>query len=355
MAGLGGFMGYALGAMDWDSTFIGEMLGGHVRAVFTVITFLFVICVSATLTAFSELPLDEIEKGIGFSDLGEQVQETTFTQVSDISYGTLRGEQVQETTFTQNGGTSAGDSKDVEGGHKFKPPMPPDLILPTIEEAPPSLKQYIVSIFQLPYSLRILCATNLFCWMAHVCYSLYFTDFVGESVFGGDPMAPPESESHALYEEGVRFGCWGMSMYSLSCACYSTIIDKLIKRFRAKRVYVGGLLFYSTGMMLMALTKSKFGVILFSWTAGVMYSTLFTMPYFEISLEGDPIVSTQIRGLGTDLAIVQAMVFLAQFCLSLGLGTVISLAGTTTVVVVVASLLAFCGALTAQHVLYLDL
>lgn len=23
--------------------------------------------------------------------------------------------------------------------------------------------------------------------MAHVCYSLYFTDFVGESVFGGDP------------------------------------------------------------------------------------------------------------------------------------------------------------------------
>jgi hypothetical protein len=47
----------------------GEMLGGHVRAVFTVITVLFVICVSATLTAFPELPLDEIEKGIGFADL----------------------------------------------------------------------------------------------------------------------------------------------------------------------------------------------------------------------------------------------------------------------------------------------
>jgi hypothetical protein len=49
------------------------------------------------------------------------------------------------------------------------------------------------------------------------------------------------------------------------------------------------------------------------------------------------------------------MVFLAQFSLSLCLGTIISVAGTTTVVVVVASSLAFCGALTATKVLYLDL
>lgn len=39
----------------------------------------------------------------------------------------------------------------------------------------------------MPASMRILCLTNLFCWMSLVCYSLYFTDFVGEAVFGGDP------------------------------------------------------------------------------------------------------------------------------------------------------------------------
>ncbi|XP_026682832.1 solute carrier family 45 member 4-like [Diaphorina citri] len=360
MAGLGGFMGYALGGIDWDNTFIGEMLGGHVRAVFTVITVLFVICVSATLTAFPELPLDEIEKGIGFADLKEDLKENSKIKPEDGSYGTLKPDEVEETSFSQNGSTSgvpkpSGVPKEVEG-RKFKPPIPPDIILPDVEEAPPSLKQYIVSIFQLPYSLRVLCATNLFCWMAHVCYSLYFTDFVGESVFGGDPMAPPESESHALYEEGVRFGCWGMSMYSLSCACYSTIIDKLIQRFRAKNVYVGGLLFYSTGMMLMALTKHKVRVVLFiTHSLFTLYSFLFLSFQFEISPEGDPLPSTQIRGLGTDLAIVQAMVFLAQFSLSLCLGTIISVAGTTTVVVVVASSLAFCGALTATKVLYLDL
>lgn len=50
-----------------------------------------------------------------------------------------------------------------------------------------SLLMYLKSIIKLPFSIRILCLTNLFSWMAHVCYSLYFTDFVGEAVFGGSP------------------------------------------------------------------------------------------------------------------------------------------------------------------------
>lgn len=101
------------------------------------------------------------------------------------------------------------------------------------EENAASLSHYLMSIVLMPHSLRMVCLTNLFCWMAHVCYSLYFTDFVGEAVFGGDPKAARGSELQMLYEEGVRFGCWGMAMYSLSCACYSLIIERLIRMFRS--------------------------------------------------------------------------------------------------------------------------
>ena len=51
-----------------------------------------------------------------------------------------------------------------------------------------SLREYLLSIVYMPHSLRMVCLTNLFCWMAHVCYSLYFTDFVGEAVYGGNPQ-----------------------------------------------------------------------------------------------------------------------------------------------------------------------
>ena len=44
---------------------------------------------------------------------------------------------------------------------------------------------YLWTIIYMPNSLRVLCLTNLFCWMSLVCYSLYFTDFVGEAVFKG--------------------------------------------------------------------------------------------------------------------------------------------------------------------------
>lgn len=162
------------------------------------------------------------------------------------------------------------------------PPLPPSFNEPSDAEHV-SLGYYLRSILHMPKSLRMVCLTNLFCWMSHVCYSLYFTDFVGEAVYGGDPKAPLGSSQQIAYEEGVRFGCWGMAMYSLSCSCYSLVIEELIKRYGAKKVYVGGLCFYSLGMALMALTRYRLSVLVFSWTAGVMYSTLFTMPYLLVA------------------------------------------------------------------------
>ncbi|XP_039968383.1 proton-associated sugar transporter A-like [Bactrocera tryoni] len=57
MAGLGGFMGYSMGAVDWDTTIIGQKLGGHIKTVFTLVTFIFIFCVTLTITSFKEIPL----------------------------------------------------------------------------------------------------------------------------------------------------------------------------------------------------------------------------------------------------------------------------------------------------------
>lgn len=70
---------------------------------------------------------------------------------------------------------------------------------------------------------------------------------------------------------------------------------------------------------------------------------------------GDAKVKNQVRGLGTDVAIISSMVFLAQFILSICMGTIVKLSGTTTAVVSVASFLSFCGSLAATQIMYLDL
>lgn len=51
-----------------------------------------------------------------------------------------------------------------------------------------TITQYLKGIFIMPRLMQMLCVTNLLSWMAFVSYCLYFTDFVGEAVFMGDPM-----------------------------------------------------------------------------------------------------------------------------------------------------------------------
>ncbi|KAI5637404.1 major facilitator superfamily domain-containing protein [Phthorimaea operculella] len=343
MAGLGGFMGYALGGVNWDETRLGDFFGGHVRAVFFLITLIFITCVSATITAFKEIPLTELDEQEEFKRLAqtERLQESF-----DVEEGA-------ENDILKKNNAMYGSLNQPENG-----PAPP----PPVHGGHLSLTHYLKSIVMMPASLRIVCLTNLFCWMAHVCYSLYFTDFVGESVFGGNPAAPVGSSSRADYEEGVRFGCWGMAMYSLSCACYSTIIERLIKRLGAKKVYVGGLCTYSLGMFMLCAIRAKAAVLLFSWTAGVMYSTLFTMPYLLVAHYhatgmwdsagggcGDE------RGIGTDVAVVSSCVFVAQLLVSVIMGFAVKAMGSTAAVVAVAACLASTAAFTATKITYLDL
>lgn len=117
MAGLGGFMGYSLGGINWDDTAIGIMLGGHVRAVFTLVTIIFIVCVSATVTSFREIPLWRLEapptKPPDFlkdedddDDDDDKQQEPETNETTDVldkssapksstSYGSLNQDQLQ--------------------------------------------------------------------------------------------------------------------------------------------------------------------------------------------------------------------------------------------------------------------
>ncbi|EFX86786.1 hypothetical protein DAPPUDRAFT_207948 [Daphnia pulex] len=355
MAGLGGSLGYAMGGINWDTTFIGVMLGGHVRAVFTLVTFIFIACVIVTLYSFSEIPLDVLSDTSNIDMVNER------RMLEGQTYGKFDEDYEASKTY----GTMGDNPPQVNHMGLDNPGFQES----TFTEYPNnqiSLREYVHSIIYMPKSMRILCLTNLFCWMSLVCYSLYFTDFVGEAVFGGNPKAPVGSVEREIYEEGVRFACWGMAMYSLSCSCYSFIIERLVKRFKARQVYMAGQLVYTFGMILMAVTRSPAGVIIFSWTAGVMYSTLFTMPYllvahyhasqvFAEDASGTRQCSTTVRGLGTDVALVSSMVFLAQFILSSSMGSIISAAGSTTAVIVSAAVLSFCGSMSASQVMYLDL
>lgn len=125
MAGLGGFMGYSLGGINWDDTYVGKALGGHVRAVFTLITVIFIVCVSLTITSFAEIPLwmieaelmkpmtneamEEVENGEEVEaersppEMAKSASDSTGQLRSEeaTNYGTLNSLQVPQVSFNR--------------------------------------------------------------------------------------------------------------------------------------------------------------------------------------------------------------------------------------------------------------
>lgn len=54
-------MGYSLGGINWEQTAIGELFGGNIKTVFSIVTILFVLSCSITLVSFREIPLQIME------------------------------------------------------------------------------------------------------------------------------------------------------------------------------------------------------------------------------------------------------------------------------------------------------
>lgn len=164
MAGLGGGLGYALGGINWNDTKLGDFFGGNIKTVFTIVTIIFVITVILSNTSFREVPLP--------------------TMMKDANLRPVNSKDIKKELARRGQFKISDKKKEIEAADAEKAALAKD---DDDEEEVVSLTKYLKSIIIMPKSIRILCLTNLFCWMAHLCYCLYFTSFVGEEVFGGDP------------------------------------------------------------------------------------------------------------------------------------------------------------------------
>lgn len=191
-------------------------------------TVVFVLCYLITLTSFVEIPLPLLEK----DELLKPV--TAASLKKQLAKDNERLKYIKDSTAMELQMAIA-EEKSI----KVSPLENPTMLLTDIElanaveeeDSAVSLGEYLKSIVVMPKSMWLLCLTNLLCWMSHLCYNLYFTDYVGQAVFEGSPTAPQGTEARDLYDQGVRFGCWGLSIYALSCSVYSSVIDKLVKWF----------------------------------------------------------------------------------------------------------------------------
>eukprot|EP00058_Branchiostoma_floridae_P007118 XP_002592606.1 hypothetical protein BRAFLDRAFT_286919 [Branchiostoma floridae] len=327
LSGLGGFLGYATGAIDWIK--LGIPPGTEYHLIFGISCFVFCICLLLNLCSIREVPLDELRE----NNLENKDQ-------SDDGYGSIAHSEEGKSDTEE-------DSDNTQLAQRL------------------SITAYLRSILRMPKELACLCVSNFLGWAAFLCVMLFFTDFMGRGVYRGNPSAALDSPDRNLYEQGVMIGCWGLTINAASCALYSMSLGRILDHVSYRTMYIFGYLAFASGIGSMAiiaqLTEARWEIIFLCPVMGIMYGTLNNIPYKLISRYHTSetyircgVDGSERRGMGIDCALVSSQNQLSQIVIGASLGSIVAAVGSVVSVTVCSSVLAFTACIAAALLVHYD-
>ncbi|KAL2100023.1 hypothetical protein ACEWY4_004417 [Coilia grayii] len=370
LTGLGGAFGYLIGAMDWGHSSLGALLGSEYQVIFFFSALTWGIFLIVHLCSIPERPLsrwarsDSASPGtlplLGNSSSGygalpkdpcpitvpaPEIRPRSFSALSEANAVTPSAKQPNKevSTFrerhTRTNTQTHECSSQLCGTGEVQKRM--------------TLRALLLAMIHMPSHYRHLCISHLLGWTAFLCNMLFFTDFMGQIVYKGNPYAEHNSTAYATYERGVEVGCWGLCINAVSSALYSYAQRLLLPYIGLKGLYFVGYFVFGLGTSLIGLFPNVIATLTLCSVFGVMSSTLYTMPFNLISEYhreeeerrklGTEEPSRHRRGTGVDCAALTCMVQLAQIIVGAGLGALVNLAGSVIVVVLSASTVSLLG------------
>uniref|UniRef100_A0A8C5X433 Solute carrier family 45 member 3 n=1 Tax=Malurus cyaneus samueli TaxID=2593467 RepID=A0A8C5X433_9PASS len=235
MISLGGCIGYLLPAINW--TFLAPYLGGQQSCLFTLLALIFLACVLATLFVTEEAARGDLE-------------------LREAAVKPWRGCCVPR-------------------GRR---------VLQALRGLCALLPRLHSLYCRIPRVVRRLFVAELCSWMALMTFMLFYTDFVGEGLYHGVPRAKPGTEARRHYDEGVRMGSLGLFLQCITSIFFSTIMDRLVKRFGTRAVYLASVVFFPGAACVMCLSRSVTVVTISAALTGFTFSALQILPYTLASL-----------------------------------------------------------------------
>ncbi|XP_061118187.1 membrane-associated transporter protein [Conger conger] len=337
LTGLGGACGYLVGAMDWGHSALGVLLGSEYQVIFFFSALTWGLFLSLHLFSIPETALGQAAAP-GPPDtlllLGNQ----------SSGYGAVPKEPLPEPELRARSFSALGEANSVTSSAK----QPNKEVQKRM-----TLKSLVLVMINMPGHYRSLCVCHLLGWTAFLCNMLFFTDFMGQIVYKGNPYAEHNSTAYSTYERGVEVGCWGLCINAVSSALYSYVQRLLLPYIGLKGLYFVGYFVFGLGTSLIGLFPNIMATLTLCSVFGVMSSTLYTIPFNLISeyhkeeqaqrkMSGE---EEGGRGTGVDCAALTCMVQLAQIVVGAGLGALVNMVGSVIVVVLSASTVSLFGCL----------
>ncbi|XP_017280606.1 solute carrier family 45 member 4 isoform X2 [Kryptolebias marmoratus] len=218
-----------------------------------------------------------------------------------------------------------------------------------------TVKLLWLSMLKMPKQLWRLCVCHLLTWFSIIAEAVFYTDFMGQVVYHGDPTASANSTELSNYHKGVQMGCWGLVVYAATAAVCSVILQKSLDSFdlSIKVIYVVGTLGFSVGTAVMAIFPNVYVAMVMISGMGIISMSISYCPYallgqyHEIKEYVTHSPEKTRRGFGIDCAILSCQVYISQILVASALGSVVEAVDSVRVIPIVASGGSFLGFLTA--------
>ncbi|KAG8441576.1 hypothetical protein GDO86_010672 [Hymenochirus boettgeri] len=257
--------------------------------------------------------------------------------MNDI-YDIQKRQRQRQRHRNQSGATnSSGDTESEEG------------------ETETTVRLLWLSMLKMPKQLMRLCVCHLLTWFSIIAEAVFYTDFMGQVIFEGDPKALFNSTALHNYNAGVQMGCWGLVIYAATAAVCSALLQKYLDNYdlSIKVIYILGTLGFSVGTAVMSIFPNVYVSMIMISTMGIVSMSISYCPYallgqyHEIKEYIHHSPGNSKRGFGIDCAILSCQVYISQILVASALGGVVDAVGSVRVIPLVASIGSFLGFLTA--------
>jgi len=177
----------------------------------------------------------------------------------------------------------------------------------------------IKGILSMPKGMIRICGVQFFAWFAWFTFILYITTWVGENIFKGNPGASPSSDSLLLFQEGVRFGALGLTIFAAVTMVCSVILPILSRYLGIKLIFSVCQLILAVCLLLTFWIESKQGALALIAICGIPWTAVMVFPFTIVAM------SVEESESGMYMGVLNIFVVLPQILVSLGIGFVIDI------------------------------
>lgn len=139
------------------------------------------------------------------------------------------------------------------------------------------VSEIVVSIKEMPKTMRQLAVVQLITWLGLFCMWLFFVPATARHVFGAtDPRS-------ALYASGMEWGGVAFAFYSITCFIVALALPGIAKRTSRKTVHGCALLCGAVGLLSVWVIHNQYLLLLSMVGVGIAWASILSMPYAILS------------------------------------------------------------------------